>query len=60
MTFEISARSRSYFPWSVNFLDFFLTAFCKVFRKASLSLMKEQVSAVVQNVIVFRVILANS
>ena len=63
MTFEISARSRRCFPWSVSFLDFFL-AFCsKVFQKASLSLMKEQVSrlgksAVVQYVTVFRLILA--
>ena len=56
MTFEISARARSCFPWSVNFCS-------KVFRKASLSLMKEQVSrlaksAVVQYVTVFRLILA--
>ena len=63
MTFEISARGWSCFPWSVNFLDFFLTACSKVFQKASLSLMKEQVSqlaksAVVQYVTVFRLILA--
>ena len=37
ITFEIGVRGRSCFPWSVNFLDFFLAA-CKVFRKASLSL----------------------
>ena len=58
-----SARGRSCFPWSVNFLGFFLAACNKVFRKASLSLMKEQVSrlaksAVVQYVTVFRLILA--
>ena len=63
MTFEISTRGKSCFPWSVNFLDFFLAAYSKVFRKASLSLMKEQVSqlaksAVVQYVTVFRLILA--
>ena len=63
MTFEISARGRSCFSWSVNFLDFFLAACSKVFREASLSLMKEQVSrlarsAVVQYVTVFRLILA--
>ena len=54
---------RSCFPRSVNFLRFFLAACSKVFRKASLSLMKEQVSrlaksAVVQYVTVFRLILA--
>ena len=63
MTFEISTRGRSCFPWSVNFLDFLLAACGKVFRKESLSLMKEQVSrlaksAVVQYVTVFRLILA--
>ena len=63
MTFEISARGRSCFPWSVVFVGFFLAACSKVFRKASLSLMKEQVSrlaksAVVQYVTVFRLILA--
>ena len=63
MTFEISARGRSCFPWSVNFLGFFLAACSKVFRKASLNLMKEQVSrlaksTVVQYVTVFRLILA--
>ena len=47
MTFEISARSWSCFSWSVNFLDFLLAACSKVFRKASLSLMKEQVSRLV-------------
>ena len=61
--FEISARGRSCFPWSVNFLGFFLASCRKVFRKASLSLMNEQVSrlaksAVVQYVTVFRLILA--
>ena len=58
--FEISERGRSCFPWSVNFLDFFLAACSKVFRKASLSLMKERLakSAVVQYVTVFRLILA--
>ena len=45
------------------FLDFFLAACSKMFRKASLSLMKEQVSrlvksAVIQYVTVFRLILA--
>ena len=54
---------RSCFPRSVNFLRFFLAACSKVFRKASLSLMKEQASrlaksAVVQYVTVFRPILA--
>ena len=44
ITFEISAPGRSCFPWSVNFLGFILAAYGKVFRKASLSLMKEQVS----------------
>ena len=49
--------------WSVNFLGFFLATCRKVFRKASLSLMKEQVSrlakpTVVQYVTVFRLILA--
>ena len=44
MTFEISARGRSCFPWSVSFLDVFVAACSKVFRKASLRLMKEQVS----------------
>ena len=63
MTFEISARCRSCFPWSIYFLDFFLAACSKVLQKASLSLMKEQVSrlaksAVVQYVTVFRLILA--
>ena len=63
VTFEISARFRSCFPWSVDFLGFLLAACSKVFRKASLSLMKEQVSrlaksAVVQYVTVFRLILA--
>ena len=63
MTFEISARGRSCFPWSVNFLGFFLAVSSKVFREASLSPMKEQVSrlaksAVVQYVIVFRLTLA--
>ena len=63
MTFEISARGRSCFPWSVNFLGFLLAACSKVFAEASLSLMKEQVSrlaksAVVQYVTVFRLILA--
>ena len=63
MTFEISQRGRGCFPWSVNFLGFFLAACRKVFRKASLSLTKEQVaqlakSAVVQYVTVFRLILA--
>ena len=63
MTFEISPRGRSCFPWSVYFLGFFLAACSKVFRKASLSLMKEQVSrlaksAVVQYGTVFRLILA--
>ena len=62
MTFEISARGRSCFPWSVNFLDFFLAARSKGFWKASLSLMREQVSrlgksAVVQYVTVFHLIL---
>ena len=63
MTFEISERSRSCSPWSIDFLGFFLAACSKVFPKASLSLMKEQVSrlaksAVVQYVTVFRLILA--
>ena len=64
ITFEISARCRSCFPWSVNILSFFLVAWNKVFPKASLSvIMKEQVSrlaksAVVQYVTVFRLILA--
>ena len=63
MTFEISARGRSCFPWSVDFLGFFMAACSKVFRKASLILMKEQVSrwaksAVVQYVTLFRLILA--
>ena len=63
MTFEFSARGRTCLPWSVNFLGFFLTICNNVFRKASLSLMKEQVSrlaksAVVQYVAVFRLILA--
>ena len=59
-TFEISARGRSCFRWSVNFLDFSRAACSKVFRKASLSLMKERLakSAVVQYVTVFRLILA--
>ena len=62
MTFEISARGRSCFLWSVHFLGFFLAACSKVFLKASLSLMKEQVSrlaksAVVPYVAVFRLIL---
>ena len=62
MTFEIGARGRSRFPCSVNFLGFFLAAYSKVFRKASLSVMKEQVSrlaksAAVQYVTVFRLIL---
>ena len=50
------------FPWSVNFLGFFLAACSKVFRKASLSLMREQVSrlakAALQYVTVFRLISA--
>ena len=63
MAFEIGACGRSCFPWSINFLDFFLAACSKVFWKATLSLMKEQFSrlaksAVVQYVTVFRLILA--
>ena len=63
MTFEISARGRSCSPWSVNFLGFFLAACSNVFRKASLNLLKEQVSrlarsAIVQYATVFRLILA--
>ena len=62
---EISARDKSCFLWSVNFLDFLLAAWSKVFRKTLLSHMKEQVSrlainhpiAVVQSVTVFRLIL---
>ena len=47
---EISARDRSCFLWSVNFLVFLLAAWSKVVRKALLNLMKEQVSrlAIVQ------------
>ena len=47
---EISARDRSCFLWSVNFLEFVLAALSKVFRKAVLSLMKERASrlAIVQ------------
>ena len=44
ITFEISAPGRSCFPWSVNFLGLILAAYGKVFRKVSLSFMKEQVS----------------
>ena len=63
MTFEMSARGRGCFLLSVNFLDFFLAACSKVFRKSSLSPMKKQVSrlaksAVVQYVPVFRLVLA--
>ena len=59
----ISACSRS-FSWLVNFRDFFYTAWSKVFRKALLSLMKEQVprlakSASRQYFTVFRLILAS-
>ena len=32
ITFEISARRRRYFPWSVHSLDFFLATCSKVFR----------------------------
>ena len=58
-----SPSGRSCFQWWVYFLGFFLAARSKVFLKASLSLMKEQVSrlaksAVVQYVTVFRLILA--
>ena len=49
MTFEMGMCGRSCFPWSVNFLDFLLAACGKVFRKASLSLMKEQVSRLGQS-----------
>ena len=44
--FEIRGcvRGNCCFPWLVNFLAFFLAAWSKAFRKASLSLMKEQVS----------------
>ena len=52
MTFEISARRRSCFSWSVNFLGFFLAACSKVFRKASLSLLKKQVSRMARSAIV--------
>ena len=63
VTLEISAHGRSCFPWSVNFLDFFLAACTKVFRNALWGLMKEQASrmgksAVVQHVTVFCLILA--
>ena len=63
MTFEIIMHCRSCFPWLANFLDFFVSAGSEVFWKASLSLMKEQVSrlaksAVVQYVTVFRLIFA--
>ena len=40
-----SARVMDFFSWSVDFLDFFLAAWSKVFRKASLSRMKEEVSS---------------
>ena len=61
--YDKSPSGRSCFQWSVYFLGFFLAACSKVFLKASLSLMKEQVSrlaksAVVQYVTVFRLILA--
>ena len=61
--FEISARGRSCFAWSANFQGFIMAACSKVFRKTSLSLMKEQGSrlakpAVVQYITVFRLILA--
>ena len=61
---EISIRDRSCFLRSVNFLVFLLAAWSKVFRKALLNLMKEQVSrlTIVQlpssSVNVFRLILA--
>ena len=44
MTFEISARGLSCFPWPVNFGSFFSAACSKVFREASLSFINEQVS----------------
>ena len=62
MTFEIGALGRSYFPWSVSFLDFrFLLFFAcsKVFRKASLSqVLQLAKSAVVQYVTVVCLVLA--
>ena len=61
---EISARDRSCFLWSVNFLVFLLAAWSKVFRKALLNFMKEQVSRLASiqlpssSVTVFRLIFA--
>ena len=52
MAFVISARGRSCFPWSVNFLGFFVAACSKVLRKASLNLMKEQVSRLAESAVV--------
>ena len=52
VTFEISALCRTCFPWFFNYLDFFLAARNKIFRKASLSLMKEQVSRLAKSAVV--------